>query len=282
MNSSKQITELNEIIQLNSRAEPNSEAELNTQAKLKAHEPVRIAHLYPDMLNLYGDRGNLIALRQRLAWRGIKSEVEPIGLNADYVPERYDLTFIGGGQDYEQSLLYDDLIKRKSAAIREAVEQNRVFLCICGGYQLMGQYYLTNENKTIACLGIMDHHTEACRERLIGDTVYESELLAAKGLPSRLYGFENHSGRTFLGSGTRPLASVVKGFGNNGDDKTEGAIYKNVYCTYSHGSFLPKNPAMTDFLILTMLQHRQPEFTNLPPLNDELENNARHYLEQLN
>ncbi|NLC84058.1 MAG: glutamine amidotransferase [Ruminococcaceae bacterium] len=246
-----------------------------------AAEPIRIAHLYPDLLNLYGDRGNLIALHQRLAWRGIDSIIEPIGLGTEYNPERYDLTFIGGGQDYEQSILYTDLINGKKAAIREAVDQERVFLCICGGFQLMGQYYQTNENQTIECLGIIDHHTEACPDRLIGDTIYESEMLTSKGLSGRLYGFENHSGRTFLGTGVQSLATVVKGRGNNGEDKTEGAVFKNVYCTYSHGSFLPKNPAMTDYLIITMLRRRQPDFTDLPALNDELENNARNALEQL-
>lgn len=242
-------------------------------------EPIRIAHLYPDLLNLYGDRGNLIALQRRLAWRGIRSVVEPIGLGTAFVPEQYDFCFMGGGQDYEQSLLHADLIAGKGPAIREAVDQGRVFLCICGGYQLMGQYYRTHEGAMIECLGIMDHWTEAGHRRLIGDTIYESPLLAEHGLPSRLYGFENHSGRTLLGPGVRPLATVVRGFGNNGEDKTEGAIYNHVYCTYSHGSFLPKNPAMTDYLILTLLQRRLPGLQTLPALDDELENNAREYLE---
>lgn len=274
----------NPITNATTNATANTTANATANAALGAGEfarlePIRIAHLYPDLLNLYGDRGNLIALQQRLAWRGIRSVVEPLGLGTDYVPELYDFVFMGGGQDYEQSLLHADLIAGKGPAIRAAVEQGRVFLCICGGYQLMGQYYRTHEGNMIECLGIMDHYTEAGHKRLIGDTIYEAPILSENGLPNRLYGFENHSGRTILGKGVRPLATVVRGYGNNGDDKTEGAIFGNVFCTYSHGSFLPKNPAMADFLILTMLQRRLPGLAGLPPLDDVLENNARNYLE---
>ena len=240
---------------------------------------IRIAHLYPDLLNLYGDRGNLITLRQRMAWRGIVSVIEPIGLGDTYDPDRYDITFMGGGQDYEQSLLHADLIGSKKPAIREAVENGRVFLCICGGYQLMGQYYRTHEGKIIECLGLLDLVTEAGSNRLIGDTVYDSPLLREVGVDSRLYGFENHSGRTMLGTGVRPLATVISGFGNNGEDKTEGAIYNNVYCTYSHGSFLPKNPEMADYLILKALKRWIPNLERLPALGNDMEQNARNYLE---
>lgn len=241
--------------------------------------PIRIAHLYPDLLNLYGDRGNLITLQKRLAWRGIACEIELVGLQTPYVPERYDLTFIGGGQDYEQSLLHADLIGQKRQAIQEAVHQDRVFLCICGGYQLMGNYYRTHDGKMIECLGIMDLYTEAGSRRLIGDTIYEAPILAENNYEPRLYGFENHSGRTLLGPGVRPLATVVRGYGNNGEDKTEGAIFRNVYCTYSHGSFLPKNPDMADYLIVKAIQRRLPAFDRLPVLENAIENNARNYLE---
>lgn len=240
---------------------------------------IRIAHLYPDLLNLYGDRGNLITLRQRMAWRGIASEIEPVGLGQPYDPDRYDITFMGGGQDYEQSLLHSDLIDSKKPVIREAVENGRVFLCICGGYQLMGQYYRTHEGKMIECLGLLDLVTEAGHDRLIGDTVYDAPVLREAGVDSRLYGFENHSGRTRLGTGVKPLATVVSGFGNNGEDRTEGAIYNNAYCTYSHGSFLPKNPEMADYLILKALKRYIPSLIQLPLLSSELEQNARNYLE---
>ncbi len=245
-------------------------------------QPVCIAHLYPDLLNLYGDRGNLITLRQRMAWRGIASEIEPIGIGDDYDPDRYDITFIGGGQDYEQSLLHTDLIDRKKPAIREAVENGRVFLCICGGFQLMGQSYRTHEGQTIECLGLVDFYTQAGPDRLIGDTVYDAPLLRESGVESRLYGFENHSGRTWLGAGVRPLATVISGHGNNGEDKTEGAIYKNVYCTYSHGSFLPKNPEMADYLIVKAIQSQFPTLQHLPTLDITMEENARKYLESCN
>jgi CobQ-like glutamine amidotransferase family enzyme len=247
--------------------------------ELKRMKPIRIAHLYPDLLNLYGDKGNLITLQKRLTWRGIECLIDPIGLDSYYDPELYDLTFMGGGQDYEQSLLYADLINQKGPAIREAVMQDRVFLCICGGYQLMGQYYRTHDGTMIECLGIMDLYTEAGSVRLIGDIVCESPVLTQNGYSGRLFGFENHSGRTRLGSAVSPLATVIRGFGNNGEDQTEGAIYRNVYCTYSHGSFLPKNPDMADYLIVKAVQRRLPDFQRLPEIDNAMENNARRFLE---
>ena len=239
---------------------------------------LRIAHLYPELLNLYGDRGNLITLRQRCAWRDIACSVHPVGLDQPFTASDYDLVFIGGGQDYEQNLLHADLLERKGPAIRAAVEDGLVFLCICGGYQLMGHEYVEHDGRRIECLGAIDVRTEAQSRRMIGDTVYHSDFLAGQGLSPQLVGFENHSGRTWLGPTVQPLAKVVKGGGNNGVDGTEGAIYKNVFCTYSHGSFLPKNPDMADWLIFQALKRKNLMSWPLTKLDDSLAENARNYL----
>ncbi|NCC76134.1 MAG: glutamine amidotransferase [Clostridia bacterium] len=243
---------------------------------------LRICHLYPDLLNLYGDRGNLVTLKQRCQWRGIDCTITSVSLGDSFVASDFDLVFMGGGQDYEQNLLYEDLIEQKGDAIRAAVEQGQVFLCICGGYQLMGRYYEEQDGHRIDGLSAIDVRTIGRPDRLIGNTIHEAAWLSGQGCDPVLVGFENHSGRTYLGPGVRPLAKVRKGGGNNGDDQTEGAIYKNVYCTYSHGSFLPKNPAMADHLIETALKRRYPECKELSPLDDQLAENARRYLVNCN
>ena len=239
---------------------------------------VRIAHLYPELLNLYGDRGNLLTLQRRCEWRGIECSVKPVSLNQPFDAADFDLVFIGGGQDYEQNLLHEDLLEKKGSAIRAAVEDGLVFLCICGGYQLMGHDYVEQDGRRIECLGAIDIRTEGQSRRMIGDTIYQSDFLASHGLSPQLVGFENHSGRTWLGPSIRPLAKVVKGCGNNGEDGTEGAIYKNVYCTYSHGSFLPKNPDMADWLLSQALKRRYPLDAPLAILDDTLAMNARNHL----
>ena len=243
---------------------------------------LRICHLYPDLLNLYGDRGNLLTLKQRCAWRGIDCTISPVSLGDTFDPACFDLVFMGGGQDYEQNLLYEDLLEQKGDAIRASVEQGLVFLCICGGYQLMGLFYEEQDGHKIEGLGALNIWTVGRPDRLIGNTIHDAPVLAALGKDPVLVGFENHSGRTYLGQGVQPLANVRKGGGNNGDDLTEGAIYKNVYCTYSHGSFLPKNPAMADHLIEIALKRRYPAFQELQSLDDQLAENARKYLVNCN
>jgi CobQ-like glutamine amidotransferase family enzyme len=239
---------------------------------------LRVCHLYPDLLNLYGDRGNLITLQKRCAWRDIDCQITPVGLGEPFLARDYDLVFMGGGQDHEQNLLYEDLIEQKGEAIRTAVADGLVFLCICGGYQLMGQFYEEQDGHRIEGLGAIDVWTVGHADRLIGNTLYEAAWLAEEGRDPLLVGFENHSGRTWLGPSAKPMAKVRRGCGNNGDDQTEGAIYKNVYCTYSHGSFLPKNPDMADHLIEKALKRRYPEFSHLQQLDDHLAKNARDYL----
>ncbi|MDD2534574.1 MAG: glutamine amidotransferase [Eubacteriales bacterium] len=239
---------------------------------------LRICHLYPDLLNLYGDRGNLLTLKQRCLWRGIDCTITAVSLGDAFAAERFDLVFMGGGQDYEQNLLYEDLLEQKGDAIREAVEADKVFLCICGGYQLMGQFYEEQDGHRIAGLGAIDVWTIGRPNRLIGNTLHQANWLAEDGRDTTLVGFENHSGRTYLGEQVKPLAIVRKGGGNNGEDRTEGAIYKNVYGTYSHGSFLPKNPAVADHLIETALKQRYKDFKGLENLDDTFAEHARNHL----
>ena len=234
---------------------------------------IRLCHLYPDLLNLYGDRGNILSLKRRAQWRDISLEVLPVSLDENFDPRLYDMVFLGGGQDAEQNLLRKDFVEKKGAAVKEAVDMEKIFLCICGGYQMMGRYYEEHNGERIDCLGAIDVWTKGEKERFVGDTAYQSELFP--GPDGIFYGFENHGGRTYLGEGVKPLAKVLTGSGNNGEDKTEGAIYKNVYCTYSHGSFLPKNPLMTDFLLELALRSRFGEAYSLPPLSMELEMEAR-------
>ena len=233
-------------------------------------------HLYPDLMNLYGDHGNIVALRRRCEWRGIRLEVVTASLGDPFDADRADLVFIGGGQDYEQAILQEDVLTKKKEDILRAVANDVVFLAICGGYQLMGSHYLTGEGKRIECLGAIDVHTEAGKKRLIGNLVFDCPLLPEDG--RRVVGFENHSGKTFRGPGVQPLGNVLHGFGNTGDDGTEGAVYRNVFCSYSHGSLLPKNPALADLLVERAMKRRYPGFEGLTPLPDDAERTARDNL----
>ena len=234
---------------------------------------IRLCHLYPDLLNLYGDRGNILALQRRAQWRDIAFSVTAISLGEKFDPDKYNLVFLGGGQDAEQNLLRRDFVENKGNDIKTAIEAGKVFLCICGGYQMLGKYYEEHDGKRIECLGALNIWTEGKKDRFIGDTAYSCDLLPAE--QQILYGFENHSGRTYLGEGVRPLAKVLNGAGNNAEDGTEGAVYKNTYCTYSHGSFLPKNPAMTDHLLEKALQTDLGEEYKISELKDEVEQIAR-------
>lgn len=241
---------------------------------------LRICHLYSDLLNLYGDRGNILALMYRAGLRGIDVRVTPLTIGENFDGDLYDIVFFGGGQDAEQNIIRRDLVNNKGSAVKEAVEKGNVFLCVCGGYQMMGKYYEEFDGNRIDCLSALDIFTIAQKKRLIGNTVYRCDFLnddAAQGCfePLKIYGFENHSGRTFLGEGVKPLAKVLTGAGNNGEDGTEGAVYRGIYCTYSHGSLLPKNPAMTDHLIEKALKQRLGEEFRLLPAPCEIENIAR-------
>jgi CobQ-like glutamine amidotransferase family enzyme len=223
-------------------------------------------------MNLYGDRGNIIALRRRCEARGITLEVHDLGLGAGFDPDAYDLVFIGGGQDREQRRIAEDLLNVKGASIRGAAAAGVPMLTVCGGYQLFGRSYQPAAGEELPGLGIFPIHTVHPGEhaaRCIGNV----EAAWAGGT---LVGFENHGGRTYLADGdlVRPLARVVAGHGNNGEDGTEGAVVHNVYGTYLHGSLLPRNPEFADHLILLALRHRYGPDIDLPPLDDTLEDRA--------
>lgn len=228
---------------------------------------LRICHLWPDVLNLYGDRGNVRCLERRLAWRGLDCAVTelPLGQTADLTA--FDLFFIGGGQDFEQRLLLADLKNGKGDSLRAAAEDGVPFLCVCGGYQLMGHYYETHDGVRCDFLGAVDLYTVGETERMIGNFAFDTEF-------GPVVGFENHSGRTYLGAGVAPLGRVLAGCGNNGKDGTEGCRYKNVFGTYSHGPVLPKNPAFCDGILKTALERRYGACV-LEPLPDLAEREAR-------
>lgn len=226
---------------------------------------LRIGWLYPSTLNIYGDRGNVMVLAQRAAWRGIDARVVEID-TGDTIPDDIDLFFIGGGQDQEQIGVSQDLAGVKGATLRRVIDNGAAALAVCGGYQLLGHLYRPHDAEPLLGIGVFDIETDAGSERFIGNVLVESEL-------GTLVGFENHSGLTWLGSDVEPLGRVLHGRGNNGQDGTEGARYRNAIGCYLHGSILPKNPAMADWLIARGLEYRGQDST-LAPLDDTLENNA--------
>jgi len=224
---------------------------------------LRIAHLYAHFLNIYGDRGNIVTLVKRARWRGIEVSVEPIGLADALDPERYDLYFIGGGQDKQQQTIAEDLLKHEQA-LKQAVDASAVVLAVCGGYQLLGHFYRPHEGPELKGISLLDAYTVAGNKRMIGNVIVK------RGDGSTLVGFENHSGKTYLGPELQALGQVVSGSGNNGEDGEEGAVQGNVYGTYLHGSLLPKNPAFADELLQRALARRHGPVT-LAPLDDQLE-----------
>ena len=228
---------------------------------------LKICHMYPDVLNLYGDRGNMICLTKRLQWRGIDASVTKLPIGARASLAGFDLVFIGGGQDFEQQVLLEDLHRGKDREIKAAIEDGLPFLTICGGYQMLGSYYETYDGQRCDFIGALDLYTVGAVQRMIGNYKFQCEESAGGSI---VVGFENHSGKTWLGSGVEPLGKVLSGFGNNGKDGTEGAHYKNVFGTYSHGPLLPKNPAFCDHLLQTALERKYGK-AELMPLDDRAE-----------
>lgn len=224
-----------------------------------------VAHLYPKLLNIYGDGGNILALKKRCEWRGIDIEIDEINVG-DSINE-HDIYFIGGGQDLQQIEVSKELQKHKEFLTAER-DRMAVFLGICGGYQLMGHYYQPHNGARLAGISLLDAYTIAGDKRFIGNVTINTDLVE----PNTLVGFENHSGLTYLEGQTEPIGKVVTGNGNNGKDKTEGARFKNVFGTYLHGSFLPKNPHFTDYL-LELALGAKPE-----PLDDTIEYLAHNSL----
>ncbi len=227
---------------------------------------LKLVHLYPLFLNLYGDIGNIITLQKRCEWRGIELDIQQFNIG-DKLEEGTDIFFIGGGQDRQQVEVSQELQKYKSLLTQE-YENNSVFLGICGGYQLMGEYYQPHDAERLEGISILDAYTVAGSNRFIGNVTAEADYIQEK---NTLVGFENHSGLTYLRGDTTPMATIVVGNGNNGIDKTEGARSKNAFGTYLHGSFLPKNPHFADYLIKLALQKKYKDNIELEPLDDSIE-----------
>ena len=234
---------------------------------------LKICHLFPDILNLYGDRGNVVCMRKRLEWRGHTVTVSEVSIGQKLRASDYDLFFIGGGQDFEQEVLLDDLKGEKTAEIKAAIEDGKTFLAICGGYQMLGAYYKTWDGQQCDFTGALDLYTVGKKQRMIGNYMFTCEELGGQ----TVVGFENHSGATWLGSGVKPIGRVLSGCGNNGEDGMEGARYRKVFCTYSHGCLLPKNPILADHILKTALIRKYGK-ADLAPLDDAIETAAHAYM----
>jgi CobQ-like glutamine amidotransferase family enzyme len=229
---------------------------------------LRVLSLYPEQMNIYADRGNIIFLRRRCEWRGIAFAHAGAGLGEPIDPSAHDLLYIGGGQDRDQRLVAEDMLRTKRDAIADAADDGVAVLAVCGGYQLLGHSYQLGDER-IPGLGLVD--LETVREpgpRLIGNVAIEVDL---GGGPREVAGFENHGGRTYLGAGVQPLGRVIRGFGNNGGDGAEGVRRDNLIGTYIHGPLLPKNAWLADHLITTALARREGVPVELEPLDDALE-----------
>ncbi|MSQ37198.1 MAG: glutamine amidotransferase [Chloroflexi bacterium] len=228
---------------------------------------LRITHLYPDLMSIYGDRGNVRTLERRAAWRDIAVEVRSCTVGQTLEPDWADLYFFGGGQDQGQDLVGQDLAGANGGALRLAITGGAAVLAVCGGYQLLGHHYVPGTGPAIPGLGVLDVTTRVEKERFVGNLLAERD-------GETLVGFENHSGLTYLGASAAPLARVTRGRGNNGKDRTEGAVQGAVIGTYCHGSVLPKNPWLADLLLAWALarRHGAVELTRL----DDREESAAH------
>ncbi|HEU4706703.1 MAG TPA: glutamine amidotransferase [Solirubrobacterales bacterium] len=232
---------------------------------------LRVLSLYPEQMNIYADRGNIIFLQRRCEWRGIGFSHRGVGPGERFDPAEHDLLYIGGGQDRDQKAVAADMVATKKEAIAAAAGDGAVLLAVCGGYQLLGHSYQMGD-ETLPGLGIAD--LETVREpgaRLIGNVAIEADLGTG---PRLIAGFENHGGRTYLGPGATPLGKVVSGHGNNDRDGYEGVRRDNVIGTYLHGPLLPKNAWLADHLIALALERRYSTRPELAPLDDDLETAA--------
>ena len=230
---------------------------------------IKLVHLYPLFLNIYGDIGNIKVLENRCKWRNIGIEIQQFNIG-DTLNSGNDIYFIGGGQDRQQVEVSKELQKYKNF-LTEEYNNNAVFLGICGGYQLMGEYYQPHDAERLEGIGILNAYTVAGSTRFIGNVTAKADYLKDK---DTLVGFENHSGLTYLRGDTTPMAKIIVGNGNNGLDKTEGARSKNAFGMYLHGSFLPKNPHFADYMIKLALENKYKDEFNLISLDDTIEQKA--------
>lgn len=215
---------------------------------------LNVAHLYGDLLNTYGDNGNLLALKYYAKKMDTDLDIDIVSLDDQFNPKDWDIVFFGGGQDYEQTIVSKD-IQHKKEDLTDYIEDGGPLLAICGGYQLLGHYYVGANGEKIKGIDALDHYTLSQDDnRFIGDIVIKN---AETG--EIYHGFENHNGKTFLGKGERPLGEVQSGHGNNGEDRSEGVIYKNVYGSYFHGPILTRNGELAKRIILTALSRKYPD-----------------------
>jgi len=230
--------------------------------------------LYPDLMSIYGDRGNIICLQKRCEWRGIQATIQNITLDSnDKILTDCDMLFMGGAQDSQQTIVAGDL-KKKKKILKEMIEDGIPGLYVCGGFQFLGQYYKEADGTIIEQLGVLNVYTEnPGGQRLIGNISVDVSESFGKG--SVFVGFENHGGRTRLGKNLRPLGKVIAGFGSNAEDKTEGALYQNTIGTYMHGPILPKNPELADWLITKAIEKKYKKHIELVPISDILAVKAR-------
>lgn len=232
---------------------------------------VKIMHLYPDLLNLYGDKGNITVLLRRLEWRGIDAEVEEV-FETD-VPDfsSADIVFLGGGTEREIKRVLECLTKKKEE-LKAFVESGKTMLAVCEGFEMLGEYFYMNDEK-LSGLGILNIRSEEAKskKRILGDSVIECDGIGS------VVGFENHSGRMDIGKNDA-LGKVVRGGGNNGESGYEGLRYKNLFATHLHGPLLPKNPKLCDAILEETLKNKYDDFDNITPLDDEIENLANAYI----
>lgn len=235
-----------------------------------------IGYLYADLFNTYGDYGNIIAFKMRAHWRGIKVISKPISLGEKLPAKGIDIYFIGGGQNKAQDLVAEDLArKQKGLVLKKIINDGIPLLAICGGYQLLGEYYQPRDSEVMLGINIFPCHTVAGRQRMIGNIIIDSFC-------GTLAGFENHSGQTFLTDGALPFGKVLVGYGNNPEARYEGCCVNNAIGTYLHGSLLPKNPRLADWFLHKALEIKYHHVIKLTELNDAIENQAHHMMvEQL-
>jgi len=242
---------------------------------------IKIAHLYPKKMNIYGDYGNILILEKRCFWRNIKTQYVPLDC-IDNTIEDSDIVFFGGGQDRDQMEVFEDLLKNKDI-ILQMVNDEKIFILICGGYQLFGKFFIDQYGNLIEGLDILDIETKAqgkkVRERCIGNLVIETGLDIN---PKTIVGFENHGGQTFLSKKMKPLGKVISGFGNNSSSENEGCIYKNIYGSYMHGPLLAKNPHLADYFITLALKNKyKKDDICLSKLDDSYEFKAHNNIKNL-
>jgi CobQ-like glutamine amidotransferase family enzyme len=242
---------------------------------------IKIMHLYPDAMNLYGDFGNILTLIKRCQWRNITVELVDLKVGDKQKFDDTDILFLGGGQDRGQQIISKDLVEN-GKYIKEEIEKGTTALTVCGGYQLFGRYFKTSGGTEIPGINVFNAWTEAGQKRMIGNVLVDCRKTTThwenmhkfkliEKMHAMLVGFENHSGKTYLDNNAMPLGHVIKGYGNDGTAKLEGCQYKNAFGTYLHGSILPKNPWFADHLILLGLRNRYGSDIDLPELDDKVE-----------